>query len=381
MTRRVIHTITPGDHFSPRTGSAIPTVVHGLAAAAEASGDPRHAVLVDRSTYHPRYASAEAIEYAGAPPPSRGQRRADVVRAALGMRRRAAQAYFAPLAAVALQQPPAVILAHNAAVLPSLLEASEHRVAVYMHNQLFRTYRRGEAERMLRGTAAIICVSRSLADETTALLPGSLTSRIHVIENGVDTELFHPAASRRHDGALRVLFVGRVIPEKGADILLRAVAGFAPGELAVRIIGSRGFDANAPLSGHERELRMLADRVAVDVEFSPFLARAQIAAAYRDADVLVVPSRWAEPSGLTVGEGMASGLAVVASDVGGIAGVLGDAGILIPADDPVALAAALRRLSVSPRRRADTARAARARAEARDWRWAWGELRRLLATL
>ncbi len=62
----VLHAITPGDHFSPRTGSAIPTVVDGLAAAAGRDGGPfRHAVILDRTTMRPRYDSAAVIEYSG----------------------------------------------------------------------------------------------------------------------------------------------------------------------------------------------------------------------------------------------------------------------------------------------------------------------------
>ena len=61
--RPVYHVITPGDHFSPRTGSAIPTVVHGLATGAakrrRADQYPQH-VVVQRNTFTPRYESAAA---------------------------------------------------------------------------------------------------------------------------------------------------------------------------------------------------------------------------------------------------------------------------------------------------------------------------------
>ena len=58
---RQVHVITPGDHFSPSTGSAIPTVVDGLCRF-RPDGVPRPAVAVARGTYPDRYDSADIIE-------------------------------------------------------------------------------------------------------------------------------------------------------------------------------------------------------------------------------------------------------------------------------------------------------------------------------
>src|SRR5690606_41112152 len=58
-----LHAITPGDHFSPRTGSAVPTVVDGLSRGA-GPASPASGVLVARGTYPDRYDSAVAVEYA-----------------------------------------------------------------------------------------------------------------------------------------------------------------------------------------------------------------------------------------------------------------------------------------------------------------------------
>ncbi len=82
--------------------------------------------------------------------------------------------------------------------------------------------------------------------------------------------------------------------------------------------------------------------------FQPFVDRDALPPLLRTADVLVVPSRWAEPSGLTVGEGLATGLPIIASRVGGIPEVLGSAGILVEPDDAAGLSAALRRLADDP---------------------------------
>jgi glycosyltransferase involved in cell wall biosynthesis len=380
--RRVVHTITPGDHFSPRTGSAIPTVVHGLTGAALAGGDDRQAVVLDRSTYRPRYDSADLIEYDGASAPTRAGRYRDLAAGRIGMPRSAIGSYYAPIAEAVRPLPPAIVLAHNAPVLAWLLRESGHRVVLYAHNELLRTYSRREAGRMLGGAAAIVCVSDSLAERTRERLPTSLHPRVHVVPNAVDTERFRPAsASSPSAGPLRVVYVGRIIREKGVDVLARAAARFAADDIEFLIVGSHGFDPTAPLSSYEQELRALAARSAAPVRFEPFADRMRLPDILRAADVLVVPSRWPEPSGLTVGEGLATGLPVIASRVGGIPEVLGDAGVLVDPDDDAALAAQLRRLIDQPELRRTLSAAARQRAEQRDWAWSWGILRNVLSGL
>ena len=129
--RAIIHTITPGDHFSPRTGSAIPTVVDGLASAALAAGGPRHSVVIDRSTYVPRYPSADILEYEGVRCPRRGERNFDLLRGRLGGERTAGASYYRPIADAVSELSPSIVLAHNAPLLPWLLRGTEHRVVLY----------------------------------------------------------------------------------------------------------------------------------------------------------------------------------------------------------------------------------------------------------
>lgn len=381
--RRVIHALTPGDHFSPRTGSAIPTVVHGLAGAARLDDPhaPRHAVLLDGSTFAPRYASADLLEYVGAPAPSQIDRILDPLLARAGRRRVATERYWSPLADALSGEEPAIVVAHNAPVLPSLLRRLPHRVVLYAHNDLFRTIGRAEAHRILAPAAAIVCVSDHLAERTRRRLPREFHDRVHVVGNGVDPLQFQPRADDGAARPLRVMFVGRVVEEKGPDVLLEAAARLTRPDLEILVVGSSGFDAAAAPTRFERRLRELAARSPAPVSFRPFEARAGLPALLADADILVVPSRWAEPSGLTVGEGMASGLAVVASRVGGIPEVLGDAGVLVPPDRPDALAAALDALVSDEERRRELGRRARERATTRDWEWSWAALKRVLVGL
>ena len=381
----LIHVITPGDHYSPRTGSATSTVAHGLSAAAQRDGSGyRPFVVLDASTMRPRYDSATPIEYDGVPGPSRRERLTDVALGRVGLPRRAAARYFRPAADAIAERPPAIVLAHNAPVLARLLRDTPHRVVLYAHNDLLGTYTRLEAARTLGGVAAIVAVSDSLAERLRAQLPPHLRELVGTVGNGVDCDEFAPARSPSRVSAsdpLRVLFVGRIVRDKGPDVLVQAANALAREDLEFLIVGSQGFDRGAPMSAFEVDLRRLASSGAARITFEPFTERRAVSDLMRSADVLVVPSRWQEPSGLTAGEGLASGLAVVASRIGGIPEVVGPAGRYVSPDDPEALAAVIAELADDLALRQRLGAAARQRALEHVWSWAWSNLRAVLETV
>lgn len=337
-----MHVITPGDHFSPRTGSAIPTVVHGLATAGDRGRRPR--VVVARGTYPDRYPSADVVEYTERPG-RRTDRYVDATAGRLGLGRPRARRRYAATVAGQATWPPAVVLAHNAPQLVGSIDAARHVPVLYAHNELLRTYSRREAGRALAPAAGIVCVSQFLADRTRDRLPATLHERVVVVRNGVDTDLFRPAPEDDPATGLRVAFVGRMIPAKGADVLVEALRRLGRADVALTLVGSHGFDPSAPPTAFERSVRAAATALPGPVTVSPSLPRAQVATVLRHTDVLVVPSRWPEPFGLTVLEGMASGAAVVGSAIGGVPEAGGDALLPVTPDDADAIAAELARLA------------------------------------
>lgn len=381
MTRPVVHAITPGDHYSPRTGSAIPTVVHGLANASahDALGARwQHHVLVAAGTFRPRYESARVVEYQSAPLPTSIARVRDAVAGRVGLPRRAAEGTWAPVATSLAGLPPSVVVAHNAPVLPSLVDTERHRVVLYAHNELFRSVAPAEALRTLDMVSAIICVSEDLADRTARSLPPTLSSRVRVVHNGVDPEQFAPRGGASPRPSIRFMFVGRVVDAKGPDVLLRAAALLPSDRIEVVVVGSAGFDPQSPLTRYERSLRRIAAREGIAVTFQPFVDRDAVPDLLRTADVFVMPARWQEPSGLTLSEAMASGIPVIASRVGGIPEVVGDAGVLVAPDSPGALAQEMRRLLEEPALRKELGSRGRARAVENDWSRSWSQFRRVL---
>jgi glycosyltransferase involved in cell wall biosynthesis len=250
---------------------------------------------------------------------------------------------------------------------------------------LLRTYSRAEAGRMLESAAAIVCVSSSLAESTARRLPRRFADRIRVVRNGSDVHRFTPRertagpSSPSTPSTVRVVFIGRVIPDKGADVVLRAAALTTNRHLEFTVVGSSGFARDAPLSPYEQELRRLARAARSPVRFEPFVDRAELPELLRAADILVIPSRWPDPCPLTVGEGLAAGLPIIASRIGGIPEIVAPSTRLVTADDPAALAAELDSLAGDRPLRDTLARDARAWAETHDWPSAWRQLRDVLA--
>jgi D-inositol-3-phosphate glycosyltransferase len=190
-----------------------------------------------------------------------------------------------------------------------------------------------EAE-VLRGADRVICATE-LEGASLRQLYGAREEQIAVIPLGVDLERFRPTAKR--DARTRlglsderiILFVGRIEPLKGLDILINAAALLESDvDCTVMVVG--GDEASQQQVDELTELardRGIEHRVAfvgaVDHEKLPLY--------YNAADVCVVPSHY-ESFGLVAVEAMASGVPVVASRVGGLAGTVkdGETGFLIP---------------------------------------------------
>jgi len=144
--------------------------------------------------------------------------------------------------------------------------------------------------------------------------------------------------------ALRLVFVGRLVPWKGPDLLLDAmelIAATAPDDRITAVFcGSPVMGDPAFADG----LRARAGRLAAGIEFA---GQVEVAPYLASADVLVHCSRRPEPFGQVVVQGLAAGLAVLAPDAGGPAEILAPlaADALYPQDDAAALAAAILRLA------------------------------------
>ena len=228
---------------------------------------------------------------------------------------------------------------------------------------------------------AIIAVSHGMRTDVLDVYPELDPDRVHVVHNGVDTDLYRPVPQTEEitrfgidlDRPI-VVFVGRITRQKGVDHLVAAAHDIDPGAQVVLCAGAPDTpelareigDAVAALSATRRGIFWIQQML------EPVVVRQLLSR----ATVFVCPSVY-EPLGIVNLEAMACGAAVVASDVGGIPEVVDDGktGLLVHYDEaqPAAyrqgLAAAVNRLISEPGLAKAMGRAGRERAE-REFSWA-----------
>jgi len=217
----------------------------------------------------------------------------------------------------------------------------------------------------------IVCCSWSMVNEVAGLF-NVPRDKIWMIPNGVDPEIYRPGAI---DRSLRdkyadpnekiVLYVGRLVPEKGVNVLIGAIPRilFAHPNTKFIIVGE----------GYSREmLSSLSKSLGVDrkVFFTRYVSDDEVKGLLGLADVQVVPSIY-EPFGIVCLEAMASGIPVVASDTGGLSEIVEDGvtGLKVPSDNSNAIAYAVNRLLSDSALRESMSKRARERALAKfSWK-------------
>lgn len=152
-----------------------------------------------------------------------------------------------------------------------------------------------------------------------------------IVPNSYDTDVFHERYEVPRDDS--AVFVGRLVPDKGADLAIDAVAAIEG--LTLTIVGE-GPELPA--------LTLRAERMGVSqrVRFTGVLRGAALAEELNRHRIMVVPSRGSETFGVVALEGIASGCAVVASGDGGLPDAVGACGLTFPANDLAGLVAAIR---------------------------------------
>jgi glycosyltransferase involved in cell wall biosynthesis len=172
--------------------------------------------------------------------------------------------------------------------------------------------------------------------------------RIEVSIQSADLERVRASAGARGGGGpVRVLAVGRLVPDKNFVALIEAFAeaGFAEGEAELELCGTGPLDV---------ELSGLAEQLGVPLRLHGYIAPEELPALYRAADVLALVSTY-EPFGVTVREAAAAGLPLICSVRAGAAGdiaVDGENALLVDPTDRAAIASALGRLVREPELRA-----------------------------
>lgn len=159
---------------------------------------------------------------------------------------------------------------------------------------------------------------------------------------------FESAFKTAADGVERdqdLVFLGRLVSDKGADLLLDALG----------LLAESGIHPGTTIIGDGAELENLkaqAERLGLgeQVTFTGYLTGEALHKEIARHRVMVIPSRWKEPFGIVALEGIAAGCAVIASEGGGLPEAVGDCGVTFPNDDANRLADAIRDLMEHPER-------------------------------
>lgn len=227
----------------------------------------------------------------------------------------------------------------NNITLRSLILALLRRKPTLVVHQTWLRSTRGEMtwnnrlKRALLPRVTNVAISKAVAD--------SIAGHSFVIGNPYDNAVFRlmPNNAREKD----LVFVGRLVSDKGADLLLRALKSLQRENLQpnLTIVGS---------GPEENNLRKLTSELSLDrqVTFAGQQSGAELARILNQHRILVVPSRWAEPFGIVALEGIACGCVVVGSKNGGLTEAIGSCGLTFENGEISALAAQLKGLLSEP---------------------------------
>lgn len=262
-----------------------------------------------------------------------------------------------------------VVHIHNYSQIVSPVRALNPRakIILHMHCEWLTQLDRTMIERRLAKVDAVIGCSDYITGKIRDAFP-QFAGRCHTIHNGVDADVFSPngRAVSPHGTGKQILFLGRIVPEKGAHVLLQAFQkvfekhpdtelvmvgpiGLTPRDFVLSLSHdaqtaslSRFYDGNYESALKSPELSGRTGRVSF-VGNIPYPSQTDY---YRKADVFVCPSVWNDPFPLIVLEAMAAGACVVATRSGGIPELVEHekTGLLVERGDPRSLADAMIRL-------------------------------------
>ena len=244
---------------------------------------------------------------------------------------------------------------------------------------------RSQVERELIATADLITASSPHEKSAMVRLYQAQEQKIKLLSCGVDLSLFKPLdmeESRKRlglNGEKVILFVGRIEPIKGLDLLLRTVAEMEETHMKALIVGG-----SAEQEPEAQRIMDLAQSLGIEesLEFVGLVDQSELPVYYNAADVCVVPSYY-ESFGLVALEALACGTPVVASRVGGLSGVVdhGRTGYLVSGRCPEPYADSVEMIFSNKALQKSMGRAARERAEGMGWEQVAEETLRLYREL
>ncbi|MCX9084508.1 MAG: glycosyltransferase family 4 protein [Candidatus Methanoperedens sp.] len=243
------------------------------------------------------------------------------------------------------------------------------KIVLHVHNNWMSDLDSETIERHLINTDLVVCVSDYIAEKFRSRFP-KCANRCQTVYNGVDINLFSrkndPTANKKDD-TRRLLFVGRVTPEKGVHILIESFSKISKiyPNVKLEIVGplwlapmdfnitisdddkvrelAHYYDKNSQLSYFTKLKDLIPKNLENNVIFTDQLPQSQIVNHYLDTDVFILPSICHEGFGMTIIEAMACQVSVVVSRSGGATEIVEGCkcGLIVERGDSNALAEAI----------------------------------------
>ena len=201
-----------------------------------------------------------------------------------------------------------------------------------------------ERENILEKCAAIFCVSEFIKKKFLEGINKNF-QKVHVLYNGVDRKLKKFPKKEKV-----VLFVGRLVPEKGVDLYVDVVENIANKfpDWQFDLIGSFRLGDDKNETSFVSKVINKFQNISDQTRFYGFKNQEFVQEKMQSASIIVIPSIWEEPYGLVVAEAMSNGIAIITSDIGGIPEIIKFNGILIENINRLKLQNELKKLISNP---------------------------------
>ena len=213
-------------------------------------------------------------------------------------------------------------------LLNKITEENNFLISLFFHNdpQTMKGSKSiKERENILVKCSAVFCVSKYIKKK---FLEGihSNSKKVHVLYNGVERKLKRFPRKKKE-----VLFVGRLVPEKGVDLYVDVIQNIANKfpDWQFDLIGSFRLGDKRNKGSFVSKVIKNFQKIGNQSQFHGFKNQDFVQAKMKSAAIIIIPSKWEEPFGLVAAEAMSNGIAIIASDIGGIPEIVKNNGILI----------------------------------------------------
>ena len=213
-------------------------------------------------------------------------------------------------------------------LIEQIAKNSNFPITLFLHNDP-QTMKGSKSvkdrQNILEKCEAVFCVSEFIKNK---FLEGISikTEKIYVLYNGVDRKIKKFPKKKKE-----ILFVGRLVSEKGADLYvqtLRSIASTFP-DWKFGLIGSFRLGEHKNTNSYAHRVIKSYKEIGSQAIFYGFKNHKFVEEKMKTSSIIVIPSIWEEPFGLVAAEAMSNGISIIASKVGGMPEIIGDNGVLI----------------------------------------------------